>query len=139
MMRARSIAIWVAAFASACGPTTRNQGGDDTDGGTTPGVDSGGGPTVDAVGCTKMDLLFVIDNSGSMGQEQANLIANFPMFITVLDQSGLDYRVAVTTPARDYTYYQFTPIGNLPQSTSGESGAMIKPASCNMTKRWIDK
>ncbi len=44
-----------------------------------------------------MDVLFVIDNSGSMGQEQTNLIANFPQFINVLDNSGLDYRVAVTT------------------------------------------
>ncbi len=83
-----------------------------------------------------MDLLFVIDNSGSMSQEQQNLIANFPMFISVLDASGLDYRVAVTTTARDYTYSMF---GGFQQSTDGESGEMIQPSSCNMTKRWIDK
>ncbi|MEE9383316.1 MAG: vWA domain-containing protein [Nannocystaceae bacterium] len=28
----------------------------------------------------KIDLLFVIDNSGSMGEEQANLARNFPNF-----------------------------------------------------------
>lgn len=87
-----------------------------------------------------MDLLFVVDNSGSMGQEQANLIANFPMFISVLDASGLDYRVAVTTTGRNYTYNMSTPLGNIPQSqTGGDNGTMLKPASCNMTKRWIDK
>src|SRR5262245_34619860 len=118
-MRARSCAIWVAACAlSACGPQTRNHG-DDDDG---SGVDAPVGPPVDAIGCSKMDLLFVIDNSGSMGQEQTNLIANFPNFINVLDMSGLDYRVAVTTTSRNYTYYMTTPIGNIPQSTSGESG-----------------
>jgi hypothetical protein len=84
--------------------------------------------------------LFVIDNSGSMGQEQQNLIANFPMFISVLDASGLDYRVAVTTTSRDYTYHITSPIGpSITDSTEGESGEMIQPATCGMTKRWIDK
>lgn len=32
-----------------------------------------------------IDILWVIDNSGSMGQEQAALAANFPRFIDVLD------------------------------------------------------
>jgi hypothetical protein len=38
-----------------------------------------------------LDLLFVIDNSGSMGEEQASLKANFPKFIEVLNtvQGGL--------------------------------------------------
>ena len=42
-----------------------------------------------------MDLLFVIDNSGSMSQEQQNLIANFPMFISVLDDTIMN----VTLPS----------------------------------------
>ncbi|HVV86501.1 MAG TPA: vWA domain-containing protein [Kofleriaceae bacterium] len=33
-----------------------------------------------------LDLLFVIDNSGSMAGEQASLAANFPTFISVLQQ-----------------------------------------------------
>jgi hypothetical protein len=141
-MRDRSIAIWVAAFACACGPSSNhNNGGDDddqqVDANTGGGGGGGGGTTVDALGCSKMDLLFVIDNSGSMAQEQTNLIANFPAFISVLDASGLDYRVAVTTTARNYTYNMSTPLGNIPQSTSGESGAMLMKGT--MTKRWIDK
>ncbi|MDB4962346.1 MAG: putative lipoprotein [Myxococcales bacterium] len=129
----------------ACGPPqSRNGSGDDD------AVDAGPGTDADqqfppddstTAGCQKLDLLFVIDNSGSMGEEQANLVANFPTFINVLDASGLDYRVAVTTTARDYHYTMSSPIGGgIPQSTgAGEDGTMLKPAACNMTKRWIDK
>ncbi|MBC8074083.1 MAG: hypothetical protein IAG13_37530 [Deltaproteobacteria bacterium] len=35
--------------------------------------------------CTAIDLVFVIDNSGTMGEEQRNLAANFPLLI---DQLG---------------------------------------------------
>jgi len=87
-----------------------------------------------------MDILFVIDNSGSMEQEQTNLIANFPNFISVLDASGLDYRVAVTTTSRNYSYNMSTPLGNIPESQSGgDNGTMLKPSSCNMTKRWMPR
>jgi hypothetical protein len=87
-----------------------------------------------------MDVLFVIDNSGSMQQEQTNLIANFPGFISVLDASGLDYRVGVTTTGRDYSWSVITLLGTIPVSqTGGDNGKLLKPASCNMTKRWIDK
>jgi hypothetical protein len=125
---------------AACGPTpTHDDTGDDT-----PGPDAmvqPPPPPGDAgPGCQAIDVLFVIDNSGSMGQEQENLIANFPGFISVLDQSGLDYRVAVTTTGRDYSYQMSTPLGNVPQSQDGgDNGAMLKPGACNMTKRWIDK
>lgn len=53
--------------------------------------------------CKKMDIVFVVDNSGSMQQEQQNLAANFPKFVQVINdyktKSGeqLEYRVAVTT------------------------------------------
>ena len=51
-------------------------------------------------GCTKVDFLFVIDNSGSMEDEQDNLIANFPTFITGI-QSTLEqvdeFQVGVVT------------------------------------------
>ena len=134
------MAIMVAAlFASACGPSMTR--GDDDDNQAQPDANGGsntGGDAPNAAMCTEMDLLFVIDNSGSMGQEQTNLIANFPTFINVLDASGLNYRVAVTTTARNYSYNMTVPIlGNVPQSTSGESGEMLKKGS--MTKRWLDK
>lgn len=46
-----------------------------------------------------VDILFVLDNSGSMGDEQGTLAANFPQFVSVLEreQLGASYRVGVTT------------------------------------------
>ncbi len=46
-----------------------------------------------------VDILFVIDNSGSMGEEQANLAANFGAFIDVLEADDIkaNYRIGVTT------------------------------------------
>ncbi len=123
---------------AACGPTPTRDSGGDTDAQVTP--DTPVSPPGDAgPGCQAIDVLFVIDNSGSMGQEQTNLIANFPAFISVLDTSGLDYRVAVTTTGRDYTYTMASPIGGgIPMSQDGgDNGKMLKTAA--MTKRWIEK
>lgn len=36
--------------------------------------------------CTNIDFLFVVDNSGSMSDDQQNLIANFPIFV-----EGINY------------------------------------------------
>ncbi|MCX4240342.1 vWA domain-containing protein [Paraliomyxa miuraensis] len=55
----------------------------DDDGVDPPKFDYGGLPDFMPIEeeCGKVDFLFVIDNSGSMGDEQANLVANFPAFI----------------------------------------------------------
>ncbi|MEM7156402.1 MAG: hypothetical protein AAF799_26350 [Myxococcota bacterium] len=57
------------------------------------GADAG-----DADGCEKVDFLFVIDNSGSMGDNQDSLIASFPGFIqsiqNTLDEAQ-DYHIMV--------------------------------------------
>ena len=50
---------------------------------------SGGTNKIDE--CKKMDIVFVVDNSGSMMEEQANLAANFPKFVKVID----DYKTKV--------------------------------------------
>jgi hypothetical protein len=49
-----------------------------------------------------VDILFIIDNSGSMGEEQAKLSSNFDDFITVLEAPDVDanYRIGVTTTDR---------------------------------------
>ena len=39
------------------------------------------------MGCHKVDFLFVIDNSGSMSDEQTNLINSFPGFIATIRQT----------------------------------------------------
>ncbi len=45
----------------------------------------------------KLDVLFVVDNSGSMQTSQTNLAANFPSFINYFKSKGYDFRIAVTT------------------------------------------
>lgn len=44
-----------------------------------------------------IDILWVIDNSGSMETSQANLAANFASFITNFQNTNFDYQIAVTT------------------------------------------
>jgi hypothetical protein len=98
-----------------------------------------------------MDLLFVVDDSGSMVEEQENLAANFPAFVSVLDGyatsdgSPLDYRVAVTTSGRDVDYtideppFPGFPIDPPPVafSESGDNGAFRQ--TCGMSRRWLER
>jgi len=140
----RTALLWLAVGGvMACGPAVRTTSGEVDGGSDAVGFDADQQfPPVDgmAATCDKIDVLFVIDNSGSMDQEQQNLIANFPTFISVLDASGLDYRVGVTTSGRDYEWTMATPIGPLPQDQDGgHNGKLLKPAACNMTNKWIDK
>ncbi len=45
----------------------------------------------------KVDILFVVDNSGSMMEEQTSLGQNFAAFIAAAQQSNIDWRIGVTT------------------------------------------
>lgn len=79
----------------------------DTGGGTTtndgPKLDVGAGETTEdsgapVEGCRKVDFLFVIDNSGSMSDEQQNLINSFPGFISTIQaelKDAQDYHIMV--------------------------------------------
>lgn len=106
---------------AACGSSGSDaRGFSDFDGGAPSGDRDGGGDVENAGGfgnvlggsdsgavksdeCTKMDIVFVVDNSLSMNEEHLNLIANFPKFGKVIEsyktKSGLalEYRLAVTT------------------------------------------
>lgn len=149
-MRSVALAFLTSSALFGCGPTAGGTGddGDDDDsdlpdGGVRPDSrpqswpDGGDG---DSARCEKIDLLFVIDNSASMDLEQANLGTNFPAFISVIDESGLDYRVAVTTTGMDYTYYLTTPFGSIPSSQDGgDNGTMLLRDDCGMQRRWIEK
>lgn len=58
------------------------------------------GDTEGAKGCTAVDLLFVIDNSASMGQHQEDLSAVFPDFVDAIIAAlppGTDLHVGMTT------------------------------------------
>lgn len=91
--------------------------GPDDHGGSTPG-DNGGSSTGDndnddndplnlesvndsflqsASGTNKVDILWVIDNSGSMREEQAALAYNFDAFINKFIEKDIDFKMAITT------------------------------------------
>jgi hypothetical protein len=76
-------------------------------------------------GCQAIDFLFVIDDSGSMYDEQINLIANFPTFSEQI-QSTLEhvtsYQVGVVaTDAYPYNDEPCGALGDLVISTEGGS------------------
>ena len=58
--------------------------------------------TFEAPESKKEDIVFVIDNSCSMSDNQSNLAGGFPSFLDALD--GLDWRVAVTSTDMDSNY-----------------------------------
>ncbi|WP_146158152.1 vWA domain-containing protein [Enhygromyxa salina] len=67
-----------------------------------------------------VDILFVIDNSGSMGAEQANLAANFGAFIEVLEANDVEanYRIGITTTDNGNSWCP-------PGSTTPEAGNLV--------------
>jgi hypothetical protein len=52
----------------------------------------------------RVDILWMIDNSGSMSDEQNDLTENFPMFMDFFVGSGLDYHIGVTSSDLDGNY-----------------------------------
>ena len=82
---------------------------------------AGGEGGADGEGCKYLDMVFVVDISGSMSEEKANLAANFPDFVQVLDdyvadpsKGALGYRLGVTNSS-------FQEDG----STTGLDGALV--------------
>ncbi len=125
---------------AACGPEERGSDGDadgDGDGDSDTTIDA---PPAEAMKCNKMDLVFVVDDSGSMAEEQTNLASNFPMFATVLstfttaDGDPIDYRIAVTTTGKDFT--TVVPGVPIPIVDDGDNGAFRN--NCSLNKRWIE-
>jgi hypothetical protein len=72
-------------------------------------------------GCKYLDMLFVVDISGSMSEEKENLNANFPTFVQVLD----DY---VNDPSKGALGYRLGATNSSHQedgSTTGLDGALV--------------
>lgn len=73
--------------------------------------------TFDQVAASKIDLLWVIDNSGSMADKQRKVAASLARFFDVFARGAIDYRIAVTTtdifanrPGSRGTFYGTPPI-----------------------------
>ena len=123
-------------------PDPATTGGSSSGGGTTTGApapprfDLGGGADIpEAAPCPGIDVLFVIDDSYSMADEQANLVASFPGFsdgLLALVDGGLDVHVGVvTTDAYAFNEAGCTMVGALTTRTggTGSSNAMCAPFS----------
>jgi hypothetical protein len=131
-------------------------GDGDGDGDGTPGDGDGDGVKLDTLpndtvddgpmggeGCQFIDVLFIVDISASMSEEKANLNANFPMFVDVLDDYIADPNTAATAYRLGLTNSSI--VDNLDgQSSFGLDGALYDGAGgfgpdCNfMGKLWID-
>jgi hypothetical protein len=87
---------------SVSGSTSGNGSGSGGNGGPITTTDSF---SVKAPGQdTKVDILFVIDNSGSMADEQAALANAFDAFITKFVDKGVDYHIGITsTDGKSYS------------------------------------
>lgn len=123
----------------ACGPQSRTGG----DGGGGGGRDGGGsGPDADTGVCQAMDVVFIVDDSGSMAEEQANLSASFPQFAQLLmeyevDGTPLDFQVAVTSSGRDVDYVIDNMGLQIPMSEDGDNGEFLR---CNGGgPRWLSR
>ena len=68
-----------------------------------PQQDAGDGQTTGDSGCSKVDFLFVIDNSASMEDNQDALIASFPGFIDTIKNTltATDYHIMVVDTDAD--------------------------------------
>jgi hypothetical protein len=88
----------------------------------------------------QVDILFVVDNSGSMSQEQRRMADSFPNFVQGLDLAGLDYRIGIVTTDVESTSNPkvndgVLQNGNLIQFTDGSY--FLSPESKNIeTQFW---
>src|SRR5690606_38862098 len=76
-------------------------------------------------------LLFVIDNSGSMADEQLNLIASFPGFIDGIERTlgpQTSYHVGVVTT--DLNLFNEEPCQQIGALTTRTGGDMSSDAAC---------
>lgn len=118
------------ATSGATGPSEESS----SDGGATPKLDVAGGGDVpppgncvgdDDCGCTSVDLLFVIDNSGSMGDYQDALAIAFTSFAETLSTTlppATNVHVAVTSTEMGYSSAGNTSINNGMCAFEGEDG-----------------
>lgn len=81
--------------------------------------------------CERVDLLFVIDNSGSMKGEQTNLIASFPGFVEEIqtelaEVESLHIGVVTTDPYKHHPQPCQKVLGALVTQTGGANSSELK-------------
>jgi hypothetical protein len=78
-----------------------------------------------------VDILWSIDASGSMSEEQNNLASGAEQFFNTLQTAGVDYRLAVNTQGYDARSYNCS---TLRETTDGEK--FINSATVNGLEKW---
>jgi hypothetical protein len=102
-----------------------------------------GGGDDESEECGNVDILFVIDNSGSMSDNQQSLIASFAGFIEGI-QDRLAYADSyhvgvVTTDNYNFNETGCTSIGNLVTQTGGENSSDSVCTPFASGKRYLDQ
>lgn len=72
---------------------------------------------------TQVDVLFVVDNSGSMMEEQQSLGSNFAAFMSAATASGVDYHIGVTTTGLEVSSGGWSQCGG--GAEGGENGRLF--------------
>ncbi|MDC0720512.1 hypothetical protein [Nannocystis bainbridge] len=102
----------------------------------------GGLPPVDT-GCKKVDLLFVIDNSGSMADEQINLVNSFPDFVSEMQTQLMNtdsYHVGVvSSDSNVYNGAGCQMYGGLINRTGGASSSNATCTPYAGGKNWMSE
>ncbi len=122
--------------AEAGGGGSVDGGPDAEDGGPSPERDVNVPDTAPVDMCKKMDIVFVVDDSGSLSAAQAKLGANFPRMVGALNafrtksNSELDYRLAVTSTDTFRTDF-----------ATGGKGGFVTQAACQTgpTRPWLER
>ncbi|MBW1872430.1 MAG: hypothetical protein JRJ19_10215 [Deltaproteobacteria bacterium] len=68
--------------------------------------------TFDQKTAAQIDILWVIDNSGTMWEEQNNLADNFDSFIDIVENSDVDYQIGVVSTDMDKADHSGKLLGN---------------------------
>jgi hypothetical protein len=125
-------------------------GGSQSSGGSGGELNIGGaggsGAGTSQLGCDGVDILFVVDNSPSMVQEQENLAANFPAFILALEQyqtaRGIanPYHVGVVTTAVTRTFEEkILAAPAFTRTVDGQDGVLQGQVACGLgPKPWLE-
>jgi hypothetical protein len=142
MLRFFAIGLLSLVWALACSANSKSDGAGSGGSGASSGsggsgngsgglvsVDAGVGGGVTTDECTNVDILFMIDNSASMADQQASLIASFQGFIDGIKSklaNAESYHIGVVSSD---DYYANAPgctaIGNLVTQTSGPNASNL--------------
>jgi hypothetical protein len=112
--------------------------GEDSDSG---GIDAGGEGSGEGF-CGDIDILFVIDSSGSMGDNQRSLVASFPGFVQGMRTQLLDapsFHVGITTSSDNFDNGAgCSAIGSLVTRTGGPESSNRTCGPYASGRAWMD-